>query len=245
MIVHAESSVLRLVTQSDHAHLAGAILGLWRADGMPENPRREALLFAAREHDNGWREADAAPQVDPATGQPYDFVHLPHTMRQEIWRRGTARHLEHHPYPALLILEHARALHSSQRGVAGWDELLAEWDEERSRLLADLALDAEAVRRDYRYLEIVDAIALAAAGGFERRFVRHGHRVRCRDRPKGAGIVEVEIDPFPLAGATTFSLACRRVPDRPYRSDSDLALAAATARWATLPIRLVPREAKS
>ena len=70
MIVVPEGATLLLVTQPDHAHLSGELLSLWRAGGLPENPRRADLLFAAREHDNGWREADAAPRWDAARGRP-------------------------------------------------------------------------------------------------------------------------------------------------------------------------------
>src|SRR5262249_53740757 len=65
---------LRLVTQPDHAHLSGELLSLWRADGLPAHPRRAETLFAGREHDNGWREADAAPRWDAAAGRPRDFL---------------------------------------------------------------------------------------------------------------------------------------------------------------------------
>ena len=53
-----------------HAPVRGAVVG--RADGLPGHPRRGELLFAAREHDNGWTEVDAYPTVDPDTGRPYD-----------------------------------------------------------------------------------------------------------------------------------------------------------------------------
>lgn len=44
-----------LTTQTDHAFFSGEVLSLWREDGLPQHPRRGDLLFAAREHDNGWR----------------------------------------------------------------------------------------------------------------------------------------------------------------------------------------------
>ena len=70
VIVVDKGDLLRVITQPDHARFAAELLSLWRADGLPEHPRREQLLFAVREHDNGWREADAAPWVDPATQKP-------------------------------------------------------------------------------------------------------------------------------------------------------------------------------
>ena len=65
---------LLVVSQNDHAHFAAELLALWRADGLPDHPRRRRLLFAAREHDNGWRETDSAPFCDREKGRPHDFM---------------------------------------------------------------------------------------------------------------------------------------------------------------------------
>ena len=64
MIVVRRGASLVLVTQSDHAHFAAELLSLWRLDGFPDHPRRDDILFAVREHDNGWREEDAVPRLD-------------------------------------------------------------------------------------------------------------------------------------------------------------------------------------
>ena len=42
----------------------------WVSLGAAE--RREEVLRAVRDHDNGWREPDAAPTVDPKTGAVLD-----------------------------------------------------------------------------------------------------------------------------------------------------------------------------
>ena len=49
------------------------------------------------------------------------------------------------------------------------------------------------------------------------------------------------LDPFPLAGSTTFEISCRHIPQRDYRSDTDLAMELATARWEKTSVRLLPR----
>ena len=97
---------LRLTTQPDHAFFAAELLSLWTTDGLPANPRREDILFATREHDNGWREADAAPSADRESGQPLDFMGVATTTRLDIWRRGTERYRSGRSYSAALILEH-------------------------------------------------------------------------------------------------------------------------------------------
>src|SRR5262245_59722275 len=93
---------LRLVSQSDHARFAFELLSLWRADDLPRHPRRPELLFAVREHDNGWREIDSAPRVD-ARGAPLDFLHVDDGARREVWDLGTARYAQEHPYATALI----------------------------------------------------------------------------------------------------------------------------------------------
>src|SRR3954464_9584367 len=115
IVVPAESSFL-LITQPDHAHLAGEILSLWRADGLPDNPRRDDLLFAAREHDNGWREADAAPRWDAGRGPPPDSPPPPRRERLERWERAPCRFATERPYAALLITRHALNLFGGRRG---------------------------------------------------------------------------------------------------------------------------------
>src|SRR3954451_24193303 len=121
MIVTSEGSRLRLRTKPDHAHLAGELLALWHADGLPLHLRRAELLFAAREHDNGWREADAAPRWDAERGRPHDFMTLPARERIEVWERGVCRFAAERPYASLLIARHALNLFGGRRAVEGWD----------------------------------------------------------------------------------------------------------------------------
>jgi hypothetical protein len=224
---------LLFVTQPDHAHLSGELLGLWRADGLPEHPRRAEILFAGREHDNGWREADAAPRWDAAAGRPHDFLSMPRADRIALWERGTARFAGSHPYAALLIARHARTLHRDRAGDPGWRELMDYLEELERGLAEETGVAPEEVAADYRFLDLADLISLAALNRAPERFSRHGTSGR-RDGET------VSLDPFPLAGATAFAVPCRRIPNRPYAGDADLGGELAAARWETLRVRLAP-----
>ena len=260
MIVVPEDGRLGIVTQADHAHLAGEVLSLWRADGLPENPRRPDVLFAAREHDNGWREADSAPRVDPDTGRPHDFRSLPDGPRIEIWRRGTERYAGSRPYATLLVCRHARALHADRRGDARWEEELFEPLDELEEDLAEAVealrvegmaagaaggggdaagfLDPEETEADYRLVRLADVVSLAACGGWtEPVEVPGAGAATYRVEPAADRVL---LDPFPLAGTTTFRVRRRTVTDRPYRSSVDLIGELAAARWGTVDIRLAP-----
>jgi hypothetical protein len=235
VIVALEAGAYRLVTQPDHAHLAGEVLALWRADGLAGNPRRDDLIFAGREHDNGWREADAAPRCDDA-GRPVDFLAMPPPQRIEIWERGTARYLERRPYAALLIVHHARELHRDRRHEAGWRPFLRCQDARERRLRRELRASGRVVAADYRLLGIADNLSLALCAGWTRELALPGLRARA----DGAGTVRLA--PLPLAGSTTFRVPCRRIPLRTYRGDADLGGELAAARWQELEVRLAGDE---
>ena len=126
MIVVDLGDSLRCVTQGDHAHFAADLLSLCRFPDLERHRRRGSLLEAVRQHDNGWREFDAAPWLDPQTGAPYAFERLPEAQRREIWTRATRRYLADDPTVALLITQHALALHQDRSGDEAWDNWLAE-----------------------------------------------------------------------------------------------------------------------
>lgn len=235
MIVALEAGAYRLVTQPDHAHLAGEILSLWRADGLVDSPRRGDVILAGREHDNGWREADAAPRCDVA-GRPVDFVSMPREQRIEIWERGTMRFLTRCPYAALLIVRHARELHRDRRHEAVWRPFLRRLDARERRLRRELRAGSRDLAADYRLLGIADTLSLAVCAGWAGELALSG----LRGSADGAGTVR--LTPLPLAGSTTFRVPCRRIPLRAYRGDADLGGELAAARWQELQVRLAAED---
>jgi Protein of unknown function (DUF3891) len=232
MLVVREEGSLLCVTQPDHAHFSGELMSLWRADGLPGNPRRAEVLFAIRQHDNGWREADSAPRCDPARGRPHDFRTLDDTARREIWERGTARFADEHPYAALLIGRHALTLLGERRGKAEWEPFLTLLTEQEAELLTMTGAGPADAAADYRLLDLADQISLLGCGALGETFERSGARGELRGG-------NVHLHPFPFAGATTFQVPCRRIPDRAYGGDADVGGELAAARWSALSVRLV------
>lgn len=225
-----------MVTQQDHAAFAAELLRLWRGDGLPLQPRRRALLAATREHDNGWRESDAAPLVDPASGRPRDFLTLPRGERHELWERGSARHVAADPEVALLVTEHALQLLAEPAPDAERAALLARLAERRDDLLAGTGVAAAELAELYSWLRLADTLSLLVLARWD------APAEHARGRAWQAGDT-LHLVPFPLAGATTFAVACRHVPDRRYGGDADLAVALASARWEALTVRVAPGEA--
>lgn len=235
MIVADEPDGFRLTTQPDHAHFSAELLSLFRTGGLPQHPLRAELLFAVREHDNGWRETDAAPRWNPETARPHDFLTLPREDRIGLWQRGTARYAGEHPYAALLITRHALQLHQGRRGQEGWGPFLDYLDELHQGLAKEAGADGGAAgeEADYRWLDLADLLSLGVCNGWREPFGRYGFQAAFRDGT-------LHLDPFPLAGSTAFRIPCRRIPGRTYRGDADLGGELAAARWQELPVRVAP-----
>lgn len=233
MIVSTDAAGRHLfITQPDHARFSAELLALWRADGLPGHPRREELLFAVREHDNGWRETDAAPHWDAERGRPHDFLSLPHGERIELWQRGTARFAGEHPYASLLIVRHAVRLHQERTGEE-WRAFRDYLDELYRGLSEAAGAPEEQVEADYRWLDLADLISLAVCNGWSEPFGRANFQGRLEEGT-------LHLDPFPLAGTTAFRIPCRRIPVRAYRGDADLGGELAAARWEDLRVRVAP-----
>src|SRR4249919_2648700 len=103
MIIRRHDDSLLFMTQPDHARLAADLLAHWSADDFAAHPRREALLLAAREHDNGWREVDAVPLFSVATGQALDFIAVGDDIKQSVWPRAIDRVAATSAYAAALV----------------------------------------------------------------------------------------------------------------------------------------------
>ena len=86
MIVRLVDDRVALITQPDHARLAGTIMQ--HCVPLASRPRRDTILHAIAEHDGGWIEEDAAPTINPTTGDVVDFVNAPLSVRHSVWTRG-------------------------------------------------------------------------------------------------------------------------------------------------------------
>lgn len=115
-----------LVTQPDHAALAGLLAAHWgnaefarpgafAASPDEERVRREVVLAVA-EHDNGWWEWEADPELSVDDGLPQGLSEVPRDpiSGMQRWRLGVPRLAARHPYASLLIGDHAQWLYTAQ-----------------------------------------------------------------------------------------------------------------------------------
>jgi hypothetical protein len=215
MIIRPDGDSLLFITQPDHACLAADAIAHWRADGFAENPRRDVILLATREHDNGWVEEDAATHLD-GEGNPLDFVSVPATVRQSLWPRAVDRMAHDNAYAAALIAQHAIAVYSASRSDAGWTAFFATLSERRQALTARADVDEETLQWDYRFVNAADRMSLAFCTGWTQPLESYGRRIILNQH-----IVEITPDPFDRK-RVPLRIPARRLPKRPYRSSAEL-----------------------
>ena len=238
MIVRVEAPVAVVVTQADHARLAADLLALLRLPGLADHPRRAELLRAVADHDNGWWEVDAAPRIDPASGRPLGFLAVPAALRREVWRRGVERFAAEFPWGAALTATHLLRLSARWAPDPEWAAERAELVRRRDELVAASGRDLAGLAADDRWLELADELSLAATTGDGAFVEAAGWRAAVACARDG---IELALDPFPLAGASRVSLRARRIPDRSWADDGELARALAAARWESLAVLVAPR----
>ena len=227
MIVREETSTFLLITQPDHARLAERIGAAMRRERALETADRDAILLAIREHDNGWAEVDAEPEVEPATSRPRDFMSGSARVKYDLWLRGIGRAAQMDPRAGALVAEHALTVYAYRRGDANWQTFFDSVTPIRDDLLKQIGMltgeAREAFQRQYRCVQLADAFSLQFCGGWtdvsslEYQAIMRGN--------------ELLISPDPFDGTTVpLQVLGRRIAARRYHDDGELrqTIAAAT-----------------
>lgn len=221
MIIRETGNAQLFITQPDHAELAASIMGAWRGDGFETHPRRDVILEAVREHDNGWIEEDETTIVD-ARGRALDFVSVPDAVKHRIWPRGVERVARRNAYQAALVAQHALTVHAQHRGSVEWRPFFRGLEQMRADLLGGPA--DEAFEHDYRFVRIGDLLSLVFCNGW----------TAPHDLPGGGRVVldgtTLRVSREGFAGAREpLRILARRLPARSYGSAGELRAALAGA----------------
>jgi hypothetical protein len=226
MIVRPSGSSQLLITQPDHAALAACVMREWRAGGLPESPRRTSILLAVEQHDNGWREVDAAPLVDPATGRLLDFVGAPDRIRRAVWPRGVDR-LAATPHAAALVARHALHIYRRYRDDPAWAPFFFDLETRRDRFVREAALTLDNLEREYAFVRLGDLISLTFCNGWldaQLDDSGSGYAIRLEG-------TRLTITPDPFGGREVpLEVGARELPGAPFHSAAEVREAFTSAR---------------
>jgi hypothetical protein len=228
VIVRGYQNQLLLITQPDHAALSAQVMARWTADGLPEHPRRTAILLATREHDAGWADVDDTPIVDDRTGRILDFVQAPDEIRQGVWPRSVDR-LSDEPYAAALVAQHALHVYRDNRAQPAWADFFARIEHLRARHLdAAAPLTLDDLARDYFFVRMGDLVSLFFANHWPGPRAEGDYVVRASE-------AAVTVSPDPFSGVSIpFTLRGRLLSAGPFSSAVEAGAAFGAAPLVTL-----------
>jgi hypothetical protein len=194
---------------------------------LASRPRRQAILHAIGEHDNGWAEPDAAPTLSSDTGRVMDFVSAPLNVRQTVWPRGVAR-LSDDPWAAALVAQHALTIYDRFRPDPEWTSFFAEMEAARDTMVRASERPLDDLLSDYALVRLADLISLTFCTGWtdEQRF---------GDWTIKLSGTRVVVSPDAFGGMKIpIEITAKEIRNQPFRSDTELHRAWSEAKTTTL-----------
>jgi hypothetical protein len=267
MILSTRGGAIRVIRQDDHAELAGVLAREWGNHTFARPEPFDAVALATSLHDNGWRDWDAAPRVNPASQRPYQFTEMPVHEHLTFYRQGVERVVARDRYAGLLVNMHCVGLYNQRYGVdaslpmkthgtaeqAVIDEFRTALEAQQKSLWAELARtcpdpaarDESRLWGNYKLLQIFDRLSLyLCMPPYQARTLgpapvnATGVETELAFRPAAENAVVVA--PYPFGESPLWlTVAVRFIPDRPYTSGEDLrtTLAAVSEEILTVEIR--------
>lgn len=267
MIVQEEGDQLILIRQTDHAVLSGFFAREWGNDLFQRPEPFQSLLLAASEHDNGWRDWELQPEIDPKTRLPFSFMSLPTDLHIELYQRGIERVVKSDRYAGLLVSMHASGLYDRARAtIPGFSAKYVKSTEtelvggflhglklQQLRLKVDLRADASTkefaqdklLEANSRRLEALDRLSLYFCMSSAPHDATidsvpvddQGSEVDWEVRPVGPNAVS--LGPYPFRREPLqVSILTRRVPKRLYANSLDFQKTLACAPYSAMNFTL-------
>jgi hypothetical protein len=117
MIIQDQGDQLILIRQTDHALLAGFFARQWGNELFARPEPFESFCLAVTEHDNGWREWELLPSIDPVTFLPNSFMSVPTEEHIALYQLGLERLVKVDHYAGLLACLHCEQLYDHTRAT--------------------------------------------------------------------------------------------------------------------------------
>ena len=226
-----------LISQIDHARLAADIATVWGRDEIVELPNCDQLVTAIRKHDDGWRDWELTPQIDPVNGRPRSFTEMPMDVATGIWNQSIEVCRADSALAAAWVSRHFCELGERARenrdeasaDIAAIDRFLNQQATQLAKWRNEIPLEASGedveslVETGYKYVQFFDWLSLwiccARRSQPTNMTIPAGKQITLTP----CGDTEFAIAPFPLSiDRLPLTVTARRIPASKYSSDSEL-----------------------
>lgn len=236
-----------LVMQVDHAEVAGDLADAWGAPGVVALEPEAEVRLAARLHDIGWRSWEAAPELNPGTGRPENFLDVDVARHLVFYQAAVDEVAARDRYAGMLVSKHAAGIYTGRYGTqpgmivtrapeqqAAVDAFVARQEAWHGGVQRELGVSDAELWRNYLLLQVFDRLSLWLCRGDAAGQGRLEIALPDREQPL---VVEPAEDggrlaPWPFGGGeATFDVPVRTVPLEGYADDADF-----QARVAATPV---------
>ncbi|MCK8487723.1 DUF3891 family protein [Paenibacillus sp. MBLB2552] len=225
MIIRETDREFVLITQHDHARLAGEIASHLEKELFLDDEYLSSALLAIDQHDRGWIPLDASPIWNAESQAPYSFMDYPLAPKIEKYQQGLDEVEAMNEYAALLCsLHYASFMHIRD----SLDEVSSRFYQHelarQQRITEKLSVPQEVIHRHFMLLQLCDDISLyvclnepGVSKEEEHPWFREGFEAtllgeRCEARWGNAR--EIRLTPPILAKELTTTLPVRQVSKR-------------------------------
>lgn len=111
MILTTRPQGLCRITQVEHGRIAGELAAHWGNSAFDVLTPRDAVVFAATHHDEGWRSRDAIPLMNEIEGRPLHFLEIAAEDHTRLYRDGIDWISARDAYAGLLVGMHWTGLY--------------------------------------------------------------------------------------------------------------------------------------
>ncbi len=250
------------IPQPSHSWLSGQMARAWGNDRFSRPAPHAEFCLAAEQHDLGWLTWELAPELDPDTGRPREFMRVSPPTHVGLWTDGVRRARIYGSYPALLVSLHAETIYSRHFDFAKASPehkriVHAFLDDQRAfrhaltaALHADHRLAAvtteDVLERNRLLVAALDWMSLQICWGVSQEArlaevpVAGEERAELVLRPCNDAGQSVAIDPWPFDGERLEVRAEGRRLQGRFSSDEDMRSALARAESVLIVTTLVP-----
>ena len=160
-----------IISQTDHSTLSGELMKYWGNEYFPKPDPCEEVLFAVREHDNGWREWEQNPGINNINKYPRNFLEMTYKEQSEIWRRSFLRFSQSHPYASSLIALHFDKFNNnickSNSKALQLKTEISDFVYKNLHMTTGEIENGSDILRNLKYVQIGDIISLALCHGWK------------------------------------------------------------------------------
>lgn len=161
MIIRETDREFVLITQHDHARLAGEIASHLEKELFLDDEYLSSALLAIDQHDRGWIPLDASPIWNAESQAPYSFMDYPLAPKIEKYQQGIDEVEAMNEYAALLCsLHYASFMHIRDSLDEASSRFYQHELARQQRITEKLSVSQEVIQRHFTLLQLCDDISL-------------------------------------------------------------------------------------